>query len=34
MIVQPGGLGGIYIFPRENFKEMEQDTQVWVHTLI
>ena len=23
-----------YIFPRENFKEMEQDTRVWVYILI
>ena len=25
---------GAYIFPRENFEKMEQDTLVWVYILI
>ena len=25
---------GAYIFPRENFEKMEQDTRVWVYILI
>ena len=28
------GLGAIYIFPRENFIEMEQNSRVWVYILI
>ena len=27
------GLGGIYIFPLENFEKMEQDTRVWEYIL-
>ena len=28
------GLGAIYIFPLENFIEMEQNSRVWVYILI
>ena len=27
------GLGGIYIFPLENFEKVEQDTRVWEYIL-
>ena len=27
------GLGGIYIFPLENFEKMKQDTRVWEYIL-
>ena len=27
------GLGGIYIFPLENFEKIEQDTRVWKYIL-